>query len=287
VTKDSSLPDRRRIALVLGATGLVGRHLLAALRREPRYGRVVVLSRRALPSAGPAGPPGTRGEVSRTEVSRRAPAFVVGSAPPGNAGPAVDVHQVDFDALDAHAGLFGVDDIFCCLGTTLRKAGSREAFRRVDLDYPLQAARLGRAAGARQFLLVSAVGADPSSRVFYNRAKGEVEAAVAGVGYPRMVILRPSLLLGKRRESRPGERVAEWIMRPLGPLMRGPLARYRPVEAEAVARAMVRRALDGEGRAAGERETDGPTAASRPPEPEMDVEVVESDRIQVEGRAYP
>jgi len=274
VAKDSSPPDHRRTALVLGATGLVGRHLLAGLRREPRYGRVVVLSRRALPSKGPAGP-GARGQARR-----RAPAFVVGSAPPGNTGPSVDVHQVDFDALEAHAGLFGVDDIFCCLGTTIRKAGSREAFRRVDLDYPLQAARLGRAAGARQFLLVSAVGADPSSRVFYNRVKGEVEAAVPGVGYPRMVIFRPSLLLGEREESRPGERVAEWVMRPLGPLMRGPLARYRPVEAERVARAMVRRALGGERPAPGGGEKSEPTQAGLPP----GVEVVESDRIRVEGR---
>jgi uncharacterized protein YbjT (DUF2867 family) len=282
VAKDSSLPDPRRTALVLGATGLVGRHLLAVLRREPRYGRVVVLSRRALPSTGLAGS-GIRGQVRG-----RAPAFVVGSAPPGKAGPAVDVHQVDFDALEAHAGLFGVDDIFCCLGTTIRKAGSREAFRRVDLDYPLQAARMGRAAGALQFLLVSAVGADSSSRVFYNRVKGEVEAAVVGVGYPRTVILRPSLLLGEREETRAGERVAEWVMRPLGPLMRGPLARYRPVEAEQVARAMVRRALGGETRAPGGREKGRPTAAGRPLGVEVgvdvEVEVVESERIRIGGR---
>ena len=274
MANDSSLRDPRRTALVLGATGLVGRHLLAGLRREPRYGRVVVLSRRALPSTGPAGP-GARGQVRR-----RAPAFVVGSAPPGNTGPAVDVHQVDFDALEAHAGLFGVDDIFCCLGTTIRKAGSRDAFRRVDLDYPLQAARLGRAAGAQRFLLVTAGGADPSSRVFYNRVKGEVEGAVAGVGYPRTVILRPSLLLGEREESRPGERVAEWVMRPLGPLMRGPLARYRPVEAERVARAMVRRAMGAERPAPGGGEKSEPTQAGLSPQ----VEVVESDRIRVEGR---
>jgi len=274
VAKDSSLPSRHRTALVLGATGLVGRHLVAVLRREPRYGRVVVLSRRALPSAGPAG------SRTRGQVSRRAPAFVVGLAHPGNTGPVVAVHQVDFDALKAHAGLFGVDDIFCCLGSTIRKAGSRDAFRRVDLDYPLEAARLGRAAGAHQFLIVSAVGADPSSRVFYTRVKGEVEAAIAGVGYPRMVVLRPSLLLGKREKIRPGEQVAEWVMRPLGPLMRGPLARYRPVEAEWVARAMVRQALGGERRAAGGRDKGEPTGARRPPE----VEVVESDRIRVEGR---
>jgi uncharacterized protein YbjT (DUF2867 family) len=203
---------------------------------------------------------------------------VVGSAPPGNAGPAVEVHQVDFDELDRHGDLFAVDDLFCCLGTTIRKAGSQEAFRRVDLEYPLQAAHLGRAAGARQFILVSALGADPSSRVFYNRVKGEVEAALAGVGYPRLVIFRPSLLLGDRDEVRPGERVAEWIMKPLGPLMRGPLRRYRPVEAAWVARAMVRRALVGAGEAPGR--TPPTSGASSPPE----VEVVESERIRDEGR---
>jgi uncharacterized protein YbjT (DUF2867 family) len=135
--------------------------------------------------------------------------------------------------------IFTVDDVFCCLGTTMKKAGSRDAFRRVDFEYPREAARQAAARGAGQFLLVTAMGADPNARIFYNRVKGEVEAAVSAQRFRRVVILRPSLLLGDRSERRPGERIAMFLSRPLSPLLRGPLAPYRPIEAEEVAEAMV------------------------------------------------
>jgi uncharacterized protein YbjT (DUF2867 family) len=127
--------------------------------------------------------------------------------------------------------------VFCALGTTIRTAGSRAAFRRVDHDYVVSLARLARAHGARHFLLVSSVGADPRSRVFYSRVKGEVESAVQTLGYPSLTIVRPSLLLGPRSEFRLGEA----LVKPLGPLFP---RRYRPVHARAVAATMIRAALE-------------------------------------------
>jgi len=134
------------------------------------------------------------------------------------------------------------DTAFCALGTTLRRAGSKAAFRAVDHDLVVEAARLARRAGARHFLLVSALGADPESRVFYNRVKGEAEESVRGAGLEAVTVLRPSLLLGKREESRPAEAVGKALGRLASPLLRGPLRRYRPVQARVVARAMLRAA---------------------------------------------
>jgi uncharacterized protein YbjT (DUF2867 family) len=194
-----------RSALVLGATGLVGRHCLELLLAAPGYSAVHVLTRRSFDGA-----------------------------PPG-----VVQHLVDFERLADHADLFRVDDVFCCLGTTIRKAGSPAAFRRVDVDYPATAAQLAADADAEQFLVVSAVGSDPGSRIFYNRAKGDMEARVRRAALRAVWILRPALLLGSRDEIRPGERLAEVLLAPLSPLMLGPLRRYRPVHARDVAAAML------------------------------------------------
>jgi uncharacterized protein YbjT (DUF2867 family) len=199
-----------RTALLLGASGLVGGHCLEWLLAESSYGRVVAPGRHRL----------------------------------DREHPKLEQRVVDFDRLHDHADLFSVDDVFCCLGTTIRKAGSREAFRRVDMQYPRDAARLAAEGGARQYLLVSAAGADPESRIFYNRVKGEAEGAVRELPFECIVLVRPSLLLGDRQERRAAERVAQIVMRPLAPLMLGPLARYRPVHASHVAAALVRLALE-------------------------------------------
>ncbi|HEX2206180.1 MAG TPA: NAD(P)H-binding protein [Longimicrobium sp.] len=197
-------------ALLLGATGLVGGHVLDLLLDDPAYGRVVVLGRRP--------------------VDRSHPKLVQQLA--------------DLGRLDEHAALFAVDDVFCCLGTTIRAAGSREAFRRVDHDYVVDSARLAAAAGARRYLLVTAAGADSGSRFFYNRVKGDAESGVRAQPFEGVVILRPSLILGPRPERRPAEALAQRIAPALGVLMAGPLRRYRAVQAEAVARAMVRLAKE-------------------------------------------
>lgn len=195
-----------RSALLLGATGLVGGYCFELLLAHRAWSRVVVLGRRTLPREDPK----------------------------------LEQHVVNFDQLNSHAEYFRADDVFCCLGTTIKQAGSEEAFRRVDFGYVTEAARIASTKGVEQFGLVSALGADARSRVFYNRVKGEAEEAVRALPFRSVHILRPSLLLGKRKEFRLGERIAEAATRPIGPLMRGPLRRFRPIPARAVAAALVR-----------------------------------------------
>jgi len=199
-----------RTALVAGASGLVGGHLLQLLLADRVYARVVSLGRRALPAHHPR----------------------------------LEQRVVDFGALDTIADLPPAQDVFCSLGTTIRTAGSQEAFRQVDYDYVLALARAGQRAGATQFLLVSALGADPASRIFYSRVKGEMEAAVRQLPYQGIQIFRPSFLMGDRAEVRLAERLGIPLARALAPLLLGPLRRYRPIHAADVARAMVQIAKD-------------------------------------------
>lgn len=195
-----------RTALVVGATGLVGRAVLDLLASDARYSLVHNLARREQPLR-----------------------------------PKVETHVVDFDQLTA---VPAVDDVYCCLGTTIKVAGSQEAFRKVDHDYVLAVARLAREAGATRFLLVSSLGADARSGVFYNRVKGEIEAAVAALRFPELTIARPSMLDGDRaatgQPKRAGEGIALRLLRPVSGLIP---AQWRPIHAETVARALVRRAF--------------------------------------------
>lgn len=187
-----------RRVLLLGATGLVGRELLRLLLADPAVETVRIIARR-----------GT-----------------------GQASSKLEEHVLDLGEMDRHADFFAVDAIFCALGTTLKVAGSKDAFRVVDHDYPVTAARLGRQQNARHYLLVSSAGADPASRVFYTRVKGEVEREVLQAGYPRTTIARPSFLAGDRAEFRLGERIVAALSFLLPPA-------YKPVHATAVARALV------------------------------------------------
>ena len=195
--------------LLAGATGLVGRECLRLLAGDAAFGRIVVIARRPLPPDIVA--PGDRSKI--------------------------EAHVVDFDRLDEHADLFAVDVVICALGTTMKQAGSQERFRRVDHDYVLAVARLGAGNGARHFLLVSAIGASARSRVFYNRVKGEAEEAVSALPYRAVTIVRPSLLVGERAESRPGEEIG----RRLAFLVP---RRYKPVAAAAVAATLVQAARE-------------------------------------------
>jgi len=190
--------------VLAGATGLVGRECLRLLVAEASCSRVVVLARRPLPA--------------ESLVAK------------------VEAHVVDFDRLAGHAPLLRCDAVLCALGTTMRAAGTRERFRHVDFDYPLELARLALAQGARHFLLVSALGADARSRFFYPRVKGELEEAVCRLGYRSLTIARPSFLLGERGEFRLGE---EFAKRAAFLVPR----RFRPVAAAAVAAALVRAAV--------------------------------------------
>lgn len=149
----------------------------------------------------------------------------------------LEEHVFDLGEMKVHAGVFAVDQIVCALGTTIKVAGSQERFRVVDRDYPVIAAKLGKEHGAQHYLLVSAMGANARSRIFYNRVKGEVEQELIALQFRSTTIARPSLLLGDRAEHRPGERIAAhlaWLMPP----------KYKPIEARDVARALVRLARE-------------------------------------------
>lgn len=195
------------VAAVVGGTGVVGRELLKALCDDPQFTTVHSLGRR--------------------------PPLLEGAAP-----DKLRYHAVDFAHLDASTWPHA-DVLFCCLGTTIKQAGSQAGFEQVDHDFVLQAAQCARQARTAQLMLVSAMGADPASRVFYNRVKGQVEQAVVGLGFQSVGIFRPSLLRAARTEFRPGEKLALHLMR-LGDYLVP--KKYRSVQAGAVARAMLQQA---------------------------------------------
>lgn len=159
--------------------------------------------------------------------------------------PRVVQRVIDFDRIAELKGTH-VDDIFCALGTTIRKAGSKDAFRKVDYGYPLAAANWGRANGAKQFVLVSSAGAAAASSNFYLSVKGELEDQLAGLGFASLRIFRPSMLLGARGETRPGERLGQWAVRGLHYALAGPLEKYRGMPAGKLAIAMAAAAAAGE-----------------------------------------
>ncbi|RFU64048.1 NAD-dependent epimerase/dehydratase family protein [Bacillus sp. V59.32b] len=195
-------------ALLLGASGLVGSELLHCLLNEKDYKSIVILIRKPL---------------------------------------GIQHHKLieilaDFDQLELYRDHFKVNDVFCCLGTTIKKAKSREEMTKVDVGYPLTAAKLAHDEGAKQFLVISSMGADPQSSFSYSRMKGTLETELSNVGFQALHIFRPSLLLGKREESRLGESAAAAIFPPLSFLLVGPLKKYRAIQAKTVAQAMYRAA---------------------------------------------
>ena len=200
-----------RTALLAGATGLVGRALLRLLLASERYSTLHVLLRRTPPDI---------------EASAK-----------------LKIHQVDFTRLPATFP--AVDDAFIALGTTIKIAGSEAAFRQVDFDFVVNIARAARAAGATRLAVVSALGADPTSRIFYNRVKGEMEIAVMQIGYESVVIAQPSMLLGDRATLGQPPRSSEiWAARLLAPLGWIMPKGVRPIPARAVASALLAAILD-------------------------------------------
>lgn len=198
------MPKPGKTAVLVGATGLIGAHCLNLLLKMRGYERIVVLTRRQ-PNIDP--------DFRRLSVT-----------------------TIDFDDPASYAHALAGDHIFCTLGTTMKKAGSRPAFARVDYTYVVGIARTARAQRARHFLVVSSLGANPRSKFFYNRVKGEMEEAVRHLDYPSLSIFRPSLLLGQRQEFRLGEELGKR----LGFWLPG---KYRPIAASDVARAMAQAAL--------------------------------------------
>ncbi len=197
------------VLMVVGATGMVGKAALEQALGDARVTRVVAPTRRPLSVDG---------------------------------GGKLENPVVDFDALREDAAFWKVDGVVCALGTTMRRAGSKEAFRKVDHDYPLAVARLARAHGARAFAHCSSVGASPKAGSFYLRTKGEVEEGLRALGFDSLTIARPSFLGGDREESRPMERLGIGIFKAVAPLVP---KRYRVVDASRVARVLVEAAIAG------------------------------------------
>lgn len=195
-----------KTALLLGATGLVGSHLLQQLLESPHYGKVVALTRRPL-------------EIQHPKLEQ------------------VILH---FDRPDP--SLIRGDDLFCALGTTLQKAGSKEAQYRIDCTYPYEIGKLAKQNGARQYLLVSSVGADAASSGFYLKTKGELEEKIRQLEFEHFVSARPSFLLGDRSEFRLGEKIGIVLAKIFAPVIP---RRYRGIEAAKVARALIKAANDG------------------------------------------
>jgi uncharacterized protein YbjT (DUF2867 family) len=194
-----------RSVLVIGATGLVGSECVRQLISDPTCSRIVALT-------------------------RRSDTIFPGSLKLG-------IAVVDFDRLDKHADLFAVDQIICAMGTTMRQTPSQDVYRKIDFGYPLEAAKHGLEHGATHYLVVTAVSANPKSRVFYNRIKGELEDALSLLEYRSLTIARPSVLIGDRVEPRLSEKIA-WKLSFMTP------KKYKPVSGANVAKALVKAARD-------------------------------------------
>ena len=193
--------------LLVGATGLVGREVLRLALADARVSQVVAPVRKPLPGH-----------------------------------PKLDAPLVDFDRLPPDAPWWQMDAVICTLGTTMKLAGTRQLFRRVDHDYPLAVARLALAAGTRAYVLNSAAGANAGSRIFYNRVKGELERDLEGLGFASLTHVRPGLIGGERDEARMGEGLALGVLRVLGPVLP---PRWRINPASSIAAALLEAAIAG------------------------------------------
>lgn len=204
MTDATSSDKSTRTALIAGATGLVGSELLQNLLSSDRYDEVISIGRSAL-------------DINHPKLKNEV---------------------VDLGDFPQASEKFCADDVYCCLGTTIKKAGSQENFKRVDYTFVMNVAKQAEACKAGRLMVVSAIGADADSGVFYSKVKGEVERDLKKLSIPEIHIFQPSLLLGPRKEFRFGERIAAGLMWLTQPFFRGSLSRYRAIPASKVARAM-------------------------------------------------
>jgi uncharacterized protein YbjT (DUF2867 family) len=191
-----------KTAIIIGATGLIGSTLVEQILDNPAYSKVVLLLRKPL-------------NISHSKLIQEV---------------------IDFDNPDA-SKIMG-DDLFCAMGTTLAKAGSKDAQYKIDCTYPYEIGKIAKSNGVKQYLLVSSLGADADSSNFYLRTKGDLEQKIKSLGFENFVIFRPSFLLGDRQEFRLGEKIAVVFVKLLNPLMIGGLKKYRGIEAFKVAKSM-------------------------------------------------
>jgi uncharacterized protein YbjT (DUF2867 family) len=201
-----------KTALIAGATGLVGSELLKLLLKSTEYRTIHLFTRKTL-------------NIDSDEIIE---------------------HILNFDELDNLKLDFPVDHVFCALGTTIKKAGTKENFSKVDLEYVVNLGKKAKEMNAQKFLVISSLGANPKSMIFYNRVKGEAETELKKLSLPHLFIFRPSLLIGKRRDHRIGEKTAVSVYKVLAPVFSGPLKKYKGVEAKKVAIAMMLTALKNE-----------------------------------------
>ncbi len=194
-----------KTAIVLGATGLTGGLLLELLLEEKRYAKVRVITRRST----------------------------------GVTHPKLEELQADLLDPDSYADFFEGDDVFCCIGTTRARTPNKKAYRAIDYGIPVTVAKLCKEKGIPTLLVMSSMGAKKKSRLFYNRTKGQMEEAVLAQELPKTHLLRPSLLKGRRKERRVGEWIARQVMKIMNLVMVGPLDKYRSIEPETVAAAMI------------------------------------------------
>jgi uncharacterized protein YbjT (DUF2867 family) len=196
---------QKRNALVAGASGLVGKSLVKQLLNDSQYGNVVIIARK----------------------------------PIGITNPKLIEQIIDFDAID-HVKLdIAIDDAFCALGTTIKTAGSQQAFYKVDYTYVVNFGKWCSANHVQRLLVVSAMGSNAKSRIFYNRVKGEMEESLSTLSIPQIQIFRPSLLMGNRTEKRGGEKIAQFVIGSLGFLFVGKLLNYKGIHANVVAKSMI------------------------------------------------
>lgn len=195
-------------ALLVGASGLVGSELLNCLLLSKEYSKVSILVRNPL----------------------------------GLKHPKLEEQVIKFEDLAQYKDCFKVEDVFCCLGTTIKKAKSQEAFKKVDVDYPLEIAILSKEMQSDRFLIISSMGANPNSSVFYSRMKGLLEQKLSEIGIKSLHIFRPSLLVGNRKEFRLGETVSTLLTKGLSFIFIGSLKKYKPIAAKTVALGMYRAA---------------------------------------------
>ncbi|HSI68796.1 MAG TPA: hypothetical protein VK941_01075 [Gillisia sp.] len=200
-----------KTAIILGATGLTGGILLQKLIEDPRYSRIKLFS--------------------RSSVAVK--------------DPKIEEHLVDLFKLEEQKHLFTADEVFCCIGTTKSKTSDEETYRKIDYGIPVTAAKIAAENTVPVFAVISALGADAESRIFYNRTKGEMERDILKQGIEKTYIFRPSLIGGDRVETRTGENIAKKIMKVINPLMIGPLEKYRSIDPEVIAAALINVANDG------------------------------------------
>jgi uncharacterized protein YbjT (DUF2867 family) len=199
----------QRTALLIGATGLTGGLLLDLLLASDEYSKVFIYVRKS--------------------IQKQHPKLVE--------------QIINYDTIDTSVE---ADDVFCCLGTTIKIAKTKEAFAKVDLHYPLKIASLQQKAGSKQFLVVSAMGASTRSSIFYSRTKGLMEEGLTKIGFESLYIFRPSFIVGDRKEERIGEKIGIILFTILSPLMIGGLQNYLPVKAADIALNMLKYALKNE-----------------------------------------